>query len=180
MSHTTESIRNIALTGHGAAGKTTLVESILYHAGKLAAPGVVEKGNTVCDFDPQEKAHQHSLDAALVNFDYNGAHINLIDTPGFPDFIGQAIAVLPAVETMAVVINAQTGIEAITQRMMSRAANRGQCRMIIVNRIDAENVNLPELLSQIQQVFGVFRANPKQLAHTYKARFFIVNNTAVW
>ena len=154
MSHTTESIRNIALTGHGAAGKTTLVESILYHAGKLAAPGVVEKGNTICDFDPQEKAHQHSLDAALVNFDYNGAHINLIDTPGFPDFIGQAIAVLPAVETMAVVINAQTGIEAITQRMMSRAANRGQCRMIIVNRIDAENANLPELLSQIQQVFG--------------------------
>lgn len=154
MSHTTESIRNIALTGHGAAGKTTLVESILYHAGKLAAPGVVEKGNTVCDFDPQEKAHQHSLDAALVNFDYNGAHINLIDTPGFPDFIGQAIAVLPAVETMAVVINAQTGIEAITQRMMNRAANRGQCRMIIVNKIDAENVNLPELLSQIQNAFG--------------------------
>ena len=65
MSHTTESIRNIVLTGHGAAGKTTLVESVLHHAGKLTAPGAVEKGNTVCDFDPQEKAHQHSLDAAL-------------------------------------------------------------------------------------------------------------------
>ncbi|HRD50096.1 MAG: elongation factor G [Candidatus Competibacter sp.] len=154
MSHTTESIRNIVFTGHGAAGKTTLVESILYHAGKLTAPGAVEKGNTVCDFDPQEKAHQHSLDAALANFDYNGIHINLIDTPGFPDFIGQAIAVLPAAETMAVVINAQTGIEAITQRMMDRAAERGQCRMIIVNKIDAENVNLPDLLGQIQDTFG--------------------------
>jgi elongation factor G len=154
MSHTTESIRNIVLTGHGAAGKTTLVESVLHHAGKLTAPGTVEKGNTVCDFDPQEKAHQHSLDAALVNFDYNGIHINLIDTPGFPDFIGQAIAVLPAVETMAVVINAQTGIEAITQRMMDRAAERGLCRMIIVNKIDADNVNLPSLLSQIQETFG--------------------------
>ena len=91
----TESIRNIALLGHGAAGKTTLVESILYHAGKLPALGTVEKGNTVCDFDPQEKTHQHSLDSALVNFDYNGAHVNVIDTHGFPDFFGHTIAVLP-------------------------------------------------------------------------------------
>ena len=148
MSHTTESIRNIALVGHGAAGKTTLVESILYRAGRLPTPGAVEKGNTVCDFDPQEKAHQHSLDAALVHFDHNGAHVNLIDTPGFPDFIGQAIAVLPAVETVAVVINAQTGIEAMTQRMMERAAERRQCRMIIVNKIDAENIDLPGLLDR--------------------------------
>ncbi len=154
MSHTTESIRNIALVGHGAAGKTTLVESILHRAGRLATPGVVEKGNTVCDFDPQEKAHQHSLDAALVHFDHNGAHVNLIDTPGFPDFIGQAIAVLPAVETVAVIINAQTGIEAVTQRMMERAAERRQCRMIIVNKIDAENIDLPGLLDQIQESFG--------------------------
>ena len=154
ISYTTESIRNIALTGHGAAGKTTLVELILHHAGKLAAPGTVEKGNTVCDFDPQEKTHQHSLDAALVHLDYQGAHINLIDTPGFTDFIGQAIAVLPAVETVAVVINAQTGIEAMTQRMMERAAERRQCRMIIINKIDAENLDLPGLLSQIQDSFG--------------------------
>ncbi|MFZ1830555.1 MAG: elongation factor G [Candidatus Competibacteraceae bacterium] len=154
VSYTTESIRNIALVGHGAAGKTTLVESILLHAGKLATPGAVEKGNTVCDFDPQEKAHQHSLDAALVNLDYRGAHMNLIDTPGFPDFIGQALAALPAVETVAVVINAQTGIEAVTQRLMERATERRQCRIIIVNKIDAENLELPGLLAQIQEAFG--------------------------
>jgi len=154
VSYTTESIRNIALVGHGAAGKTTLVESILHHAGRLATPGAVEKSNTVCDFDPQEKSHQHSLDAALVNLDYQDSHINLIDTPGFPDFLGQAIAVLPAVETVAVVINAQTGIEAVTQRMMERAAERQQCRMIIVNKIDIENSDLPGLLEQIQDTFG--------------------------
>ena len=154
VSYTTESIRNIALVGHGAAGKTTLAESILFHAGKLATPGAVEKGNTVCDFDPQEKAHQHSLDAALVHLDYNDTHINLIDTPGFPDFMGQALAVLPAVETVAVVINAQSGIEALTQRMMERAAERRQCRMIIVNKIDAENLDLPALVEQIQETFG--------------------------
>ena len=154
VSYTTESIRNIALAGHGAAGKTTLVESILHHAGKLPAPGTVEKGNTVCDFDPQEKAHQHSLDSALVHFDHDGARINLIDTPGFPDFLGQAIAVLPAVETVAVVINAQTGIEAVTQRIMERAGERQQCRMIIVNKIDAENLDLAGLVDQIQESFG--------------------------
>ena len=154
VSYTTESIRNIALAGHATAGKTTLVESILHRAGKLSTPGAVEKGNTVCDFDPQEKIHQHSLDAALTNLDYQDTHINLIDTPGFPDFIGQAIAVLPAVETVAVVINAQTGIEAVTQRMMERAAERRQCRMIIVNKIDAENVDLPGLLDQIRDAFG--------------------------
>ncbi|QQS55771.1 MAG: elongation factor G [Candidatus Competibacteraceae bacterium] len=154
VSYTTESIRNIALVGHATAGKTTLVEAILHHAGKLSVPGAVEKGNTVCDFDPQEKTHQHSLDAALVNLDYQDTHINLIDTPGFPDFIGQAIAVLPAVETVAVVINAQTGIEAVTQRMMERAAERRLCRMIVINKIDAENIDLPGLVDQIQETFG--------------------------
>jgi elongation factor G len=77
VSYTTESIRNIALVGHATAGKTTLVEAILHHASKLSAPGTVEKGNTVCDFDPQEKTHQHSLDAALVNLDYQDTHISI-------------------------------------------------------------------------------------------------------
>lgn len=154
VSYTTESIRNIALVGHAAAGKTTLVESILQYVGKLAAVGTVEKGNTVCDFDPQEKAHQHSLDIALAHFDYDNIHVNLVDTPGFPDFIGQTIAVLPAVETVAMVINAQTGIEAVTQRMMERAAERQLCRMIIINKIDVENIDLPGLLEQIQETFG--------------------------
>jgi elongation factor G len=154
VNYTTESIRNIALVGHGGAGKTTLAEALLLHSGRIPAAGSVEQGNTVCDFDPQEKSHQHSLDAALVNFEHQGVHINLIDTPGFADFIGQAIAVLPAVETAAVVINAQTGIETVTQQMMHRAAERRLCRMIIVNKIDAENINLAELLEQIQESFG--------------------------
>ncbi|HYQ92464.1 MAG TPA: GTP-binding protein, partial [Candidatus Competibacteraceae bacterium] len=154
VNYTTESIRNIALVGHAGAGKTTLVEALLLQGGRIATAGSVEQGNTVCDFDPQEKAHQHSLDAAVVNLDYQGAHINVIDTPGFPDFIGQAIAVLPAVETVAVVINAQTGIETVTHRLMERAAERHLCRMIIINKIDAENLDLPALLEQIRETFG--------------------------
>ena len=154
MAYTTEAIRNIALIGHGGVGKTTLAESLLLHAGRINHAGDVAKGNTVCDYDALEKAHQHSLEAALVNLDHDGAHVNLLDAPGFPEFIGHAIAALSAVETAAVVINAQSGIETMTQRMMERAAERGLCRMIIINRIDAENINLPELVEQIQTTFG--------------------------
>lgn len=154
MSYTSEAIRNIALIGHGASGKTTLAEVLLHEAGVIGHIGSVEKGNTVCDYDPQEKAHQHSLETAIVQFDYQGAHINLLDTPGFPDFIGHAIDALSAVETAAMVINAQAGIENVTRRLMERAGERDLCRMIIVNRIDQENIDLPGLVAQIQQTFG--------------------------
>lgn len=154
VGYTTESIRNIALVGHGAAGKTTLIEALLSQSGRIASTGSIEQGTSVCDFDPLEREHQHSLDSTLVNLNYQDVHINLIDTPGFPDFIGQAIAALPAVETAAIVINAQTGIETVTQRMMKRAAERRLCRMIIINKIDAESIDLPALLTQIQEMFG--------------------------
>jgi len=154
MAYTSDDIRNIALIGHGASGKTTLTEALLLQAGRIGAAGSIERGNTVSDFDPLEKEHQHSLDLAVVNLDHAGAHINLIDTPGFPDFIGPAIAALSAVETAAFIINAQTGIETVTRRLMERAAERGLCRMIIINKIDADNIDLETLVSEIQDSFG--------------------------
>jgi elongation factor G len=140
--------------GHAAAGKTTLVEALLAAAGRISIMGDVTKGNTVCDFDPLEKEKGHSLDAALASFDWHGCHINLLDTPGAPDYLGKAIAVLPAVETAAVVVNARTGIEPVAIRMMLRAAERGLCRLIIVNRIDVEDVDLEPLLEELKQTFG--------------------------
>jgi len=153
-SYATEAIRNIALVGHGGAGKTALVEALLAAAGVIPTPGAVEKGTTACDFDPREKAHQHSLHSALVHFDHRGAHLNLIDTPGYPDFLGRALAVLPAVETAAVVVNAQRGVELVTQRMMTWAGERELDRLVIVNQIDAEGVDLRACLEQIQAQFG--------------------------
>src|SRR5690606_23426692 len=141
--------RNIALAGHAGAGKTTLVEALLHKAGALNSPGSNEQGNTVCDFDPEEKQHQHSLNSAIVSRDHASAHINLIDTPGLPDFLGHVVAALPAVETVAVVVNAQTGVEMVTRRVMDRAAKRKLCRMIIVNKIDADTADLPALLAQV-------------------------------
>jgi len=149
-----EDVRNIALVGHSDAGKTTLVEALLAATGVIVEPGSVEKGTTVCDFDALEKEHLHSLDVGITSFETQGKHVNLIDTPGLPDFLGRGISVLPAVETTAVVINARIGIEPITQRMWKAAEDRNLCRMIIVNKIDAEGVDLGELTTQIHDAFG--------------------------
>jgi elongation factor G len=155
MAHfATEHIRTVALVGQGAAGKTTLAEALLVKAGALAAAGSVERGTTVSDFDPLEKQYQHSLRSSLLHCETNGKRIHIIDTPGFPDFIGQAIGALDAVETAAIVVNAQAGIEMITSRMMEWAAKRRLCRLIVVNKIDAENVDLPAVLAGIQAAFG--------------------------
>lgn len=153
-SYTTESIRAVALVGHGGAGKTTLAEALLFKAGAIPAKGAVEKGSTVCDFDPQEKTAGHSLNSALVNFAAEGVHVHLIDTPGYPDFSGQAVAALAGVDTALVVINAQTGIELATERMMKAAQARRLACMIVVNKIDADNVDLPALVNDIRERFG--------------------------
>jgi len=149
-----EDVRNIALVGHSNAGKTTLVEALLAATGVIPEPGNIEKGTTVCDFEALEKEHLHSLDVGITGFETRGKHVNLIDTPGLPDFLGRGISVLPAVETAAIVINAQTGIEPITQRMWKAAENRRLCRMIFVSKIDAERVNLEELTTQIAETLG--------------------------
>lgn len=147
-------IRTVALVGHGAAGKTTLAESLLAASGAVKSRGSVEKGSTVCDFDAIEKELGHSLQSALVSFKTGGAHVHLIDTPGYPDFASQAISALAAVDTALVVINAQTGIELSTERMFTLAGERGLCRMIVVNKIDADNIDLLALVNDIRARFG--------------------------
>ena len=152
--YTTEALRSVALVGHGAAGKTSLAEALLFATGAIPVKGSLERGSTVCDSDAQEKESGHSLTSAVVNFGYENTHIHLIDTPGYPDFSGQAIAALAGVDTALVVINAQTGVELMTERMMRLAAERKLCRMIVINKIDAENLDLPGLVADIRERFG--------------------------
>ncbi|MFO1396102.1 MAG: elongation factor G [Burkholderiales bacterium] len=152
--YATEHIRTVALVGHGASGKTTLAEALLHKAGAIPAAGSVEKGTTVSDFDPLEKQTQHSLRSSLLHCEVGATRIHIVDTPGFPDFIGQAIGALDAVETAAVVINAQAGIEMITSRMMEWAAHRKLCRLVVINKIDAENADPQAVLAAVQAAFG--------------------------
>jgi len=151
--YTTEDIRNIALIGHAAAGKTTLVEALLAAAGVIKESGSIAKGTTVCDYESLEKELQHSLDIGIASLETQTSHVNLIDTPGSPDFFGRAISILPAVETAALVINAQNGIEIQTSRLMEILDRRHLCRMIIINKIDA-GADLGALTQQIQDTFG--------------------------
>jgi elongation factor G len=152
--YTTTDIRNVALVGHAGAGKTSLAEALLEKAGAIHSLGRVDKGTTVNDFDVLEQKHQHSLEASIASFEYQGTQINLIDTPGGPDFVGTALSVLPAVETVIGVINAQNGVEGTTRRMMEWALQASQCRMLVVNKVDVPGVDLEALYEEIREAFG--------------------------
>jgi len=153
-SYRTKDIRNIALVGHSGSGKTTLAEALLVKSGAKGEAGTVERGSTTMDHDPIEQSYQHSLDSAIASLDYEGMHLNLIDTAGIPDFRGPTLSAMTAVETTAIVVNAQAGIEQSTRRLMRRAKQRRLCRMIIINRIDVDGTDLTQLVDELREEFG--------------------------
>jgi len=146
--------RTVALVGPSAAGKTSLAEALLWKAGAVGAPGSVEKGSTVSDADPLEKRALRSLNTSVLHFEHREITTHLVDTPGAPDFLGQSLPALEAVETAAVVINAAAGVEPMAVRMMEWAKQRERDRIIVVNKIDAQGVNMEALLADIQAAFG--------------------------
>jgi elongation factor G len=156
-SHTgyaTGDIRNVLIAGHGAGGKTTLVDAMLTVSGTIGRKASVADQSSFSDFEKEEKEHGHSIYPTILHVDHLGKRINLIDAPGSPDLIGHAIAMMPAVETVAVVVNAQNGIEVVTRRMMEMAKSRNLPRAIIINKMDAPDINLAALVTQLQETFG--------------------------
>ncbi len=119
---TPDAIRNIALVGHALVGKTTLAERLLFAAGATKRMGTVEDATTVSDWTEEEKHHKHSLSPGVLHFTFHDHLVNLIDTPGLGDFLGHAIASMPAVETVAVVVDAARGVESATRKVMQVAA----------------------------------------------------------
>lgn len=147
-------IRNVALCGHGSAGKTTLLDHILNLTGAINRPASVDEGTSFCDFDEEEKAHRYTIEAKVTFFDHGGCHFHVIDTPGYRDFIGQVIGAFRGVDMAAIVINAQAGIEVNTRRVFQEAEKAGLGRLIILNKLDAENIDFPKVLAQIKETFG--------------------------
>ena len=152
--YTTADIRNVLIAGHGGCGKTTLVDALLLASGTVNRKASVTDGSSFSDFEKEEKEHKHSIYSSVLHCDHMGKRINLIDAPGSPDLIGAAIACLPAVETVAVVVNAQSGIEVVTRRMMEAAKMQNIPRAIIINKIDQPEVNLEGLVEKIRDTFG--------------------------
>lgn len=150
----TADLRNVALVGHGDSGKTTLIEHLLHKTGAVSRLGKVADGTSVCDFDPEEKESKHTIDSSLVHVTFKGKYVNLIDTPGYPDFIRDAIGALRAVETAVVAVNAATGIAVNTRRTFQLAGKEGVARAIVVTKMDAENAKVEELLASISEQLG--------------------------
>ncbi len=150
----TEQIRNFAVLGHTGSGKSSLQEALLFSAKAIPNRGRVDKGTNHADFTAQEKAHHHSLEPSFLNLDFDNHHINLIDTPGLPDFFGRALLPLSGVESIVLVIHAEMGIESVTQRAFEAARAQGKVVLIAVNHIDGNEDKLPGLLDAIQNRFG--------------------------
>ncbi len=149
-----EDIRNVAFCGHGSSGKTTLTDKILVKTGAVNGNPSVDDGTSICDFDPEEKHHKYTIEASLTYFTHGGKYFNLIDTPGYPDFIGQTFGALHGVDTAAVVINAQSGIEVNTRRVFEEAGKLGLGRMIVINRLDGDNIDFDTLINSISEQWG--------------------------
>ncbi|MGD2093634.1 MAG: GTP-binding protein, partial [Phycisphaerales bacterium] len=150
----TGNIRNIVLLGHGGSGKTSLAEAMLHKTGATNRLGSVDDKSSTCDYYDEEKEHQHSIQSAIVHVEHAGKTINIIDTPGYPDFIGPAIKAIPAAETAIIVISAAAGIETNTRKLFDLTAKTEMPRIIVINKTDAENIQLAELIKNIQETFG--------------------------
>jgi elongation factor G len=153
-SYRVDDIRTVALVGHEQAGKTSLADALLFKAKASDRRGSVDDGTSVSDFDEEEKKHKYSIDSSLLHMDFQGKRIYLLDSPGKPDFLGQAIGTLGAVDCAAVVVSATAGIQVNTRRLFAEAGRRGLARMLVINRLDGDNIQFDKLLGVIRDSLG--------------------------
>ncbi|MEA2353608.1 MAG: elongation factor [Thermoleophilaceae bacterium] len=149
-----DKIRNVALVGHRGSGKTSLNEAILFQAGAVNRLGSVADGTTVSDSAPDEKAREMSISSALSSFEWDGRKINLIDTPGEPSFLADALAALRVCEGAVFVVNAVMGVEVNTERLWERAAELGMARLVFINMLDRERADFFRSLDSLKAAFG--------------------------
>ncbi|HEV3072248.1 MAG TPA: elongation factor G [Solirubrobacteraceae bacterium] len=152
--HPADRIRNVALVGHRGSGKTSLHESLLFEAGVTARLGSVVDGSTVSDSEADEQARQMSISSALSSFEWQGRKINLLDTPGEPSFIADALGALRVCESAIFLVNAVMGVEVTTSRLWARAAELDIARMLFVNMLDRERADFFRTLEQLKAAFG--------------------------
>src|SRR4051812_28603328 len=147
-------IRNVVLVGHSGAGKTTLVEALLVATGTIPRAGRVEDGTTVGDFDEAEIRQQRSVSLALAPFEHAGIKVNLIDTPGYADFVGDLRAGLRAADAALFVVSAAEGIDGATRLMWDECAAVGMPRAVVITKLDSARADFDNVLLECQSAFG--------------------------
>ncbi len=153
-SYPPERIRNVAVAGHGGTGKTSLVEAMLFTAKAVDRLGKVDDGTATTDFDPEEQRRKHTINAALAPLEWKDHKINLIDAPGYPDFVGEVVAALRVAEGAIVVVDAVAGVQVQTEVAWALADLRGVSRLVVVNRLDRENASFARTLQSLRTRFG--------------------------
>jgi elongation factor G len=149
-----EAIRNVALISHGGAGKTSLTEAMLYTAGAINRLGKIDAGNTTTDYDPDEIKKQVTINVGLAPLEWDGIKINLLDTPGYFDFIGDVLGALRVADCAIVTVCAVSGVEVGTEKVWSYANDFGLPRVVFMNKVDRENADYDKTLAQLQKHFG--------------------------
>lgn len=150
----TSQIRNVALVAHGGAGKTSLAEAMLFNAGHTTRLGRVEDGTTVCDFHPEETKRKITINATLAPVEWKDHKINLIDTPGFADFIAEVKSAMRAVDSLVVVVCGVSGVEVQTEVFWEEADKKALPRLAFINKLDRENSSFTRVLEQMREAFG--------------------------
>ena len=152
--YTSDTIRNIALVGHGGTGKTTFLEAALLATGVISRLGKVEDGNTVSDFDKMEIEKGYSISASIVPVEYNKVKLNFVDTPGVFDFVGEVNSALKAVEAAAIFVDASSGIQVGTEKAWASCKEFNVPRFFILNKTDKDNVNVDNVVAALKSKFG--------------------------
>ena len=180
-SYDTKDIRNVVLLAHGGSGKTTLAEAMLFRAGVITRQGKIEEGNTVSDHDPDETKRQISINTAVLPFEWKNSKINLIDTPGYQDFVGETLCGIRASDAAIVVVDASSGVQVGTEQVWSYCEDAHLPRVIFISRMDRENANFAEVMKGLEAAFGK-KVAPLQYpigsAHDFKGVVDILHKKA--
>ncbi|MCI6152454.1 MAG: elongation factor G [Fusobacterium perfoetens] len=152
--YTTDQIRNVSFLGHRGSGKTSLVEALLYRAKVVAKPGIIEKGNTLSDYDEEEITRQFSINTSVISLDYQDKIYNILDTPGYADFRGEVLSALTVSEGAVIVIDASAGIEVGTEKAWRLLEERNIPRIIFINKMDKGAINYKKILTELKEKFG--------------------------
>ena len=147
-------IRNVVLVGHSGSGKTSIAEALLYAAGVTTRLGNVADGNTVTDYEPEEIDRQSSINLAVAPIDWHGYKINIIDTPGYSDFIGEVRSALRAADLALFVVSGTDGVEVQTELIWKMAEEEGIARAFFVNKLDRERSSYTRVLAELKEAFG--------------------------